>query len=101
MKNRTTSVALKIAMISATGKFRPREPEVRSRHVELLELFLVFEELDDEERQAERDGEQQPPDGRALLAGLRRANPQRHRQAASDEHDGVEAAKVDIELFAT
>src|SRR6266545_5594843 len=68
--------------------------------MEFLELLPVFEELDDEERQAERDGEQQPSDGRTLRAGLRGPYPQRHRQAAANQHDGIEAAKVNIELFA-
>jgi hypothetical protein len=39
-------------------------------------------------------------DERLLLAGLCRAHRERHRQAAADQHDGVQAAQLDVELGA-
>ena len=66
----------------------------------VLELLLVFEVLDDQEHEPERHREQDPDDCRALLAGLRGANGERHRQAAADEHGGVERAEDDVELAA-
>jgi hypothetical protein len=65
-----------------------------------LELLLVLEELDDEECQTERHRQEQPTNSRPLRPGLGGANRQRHRQAAADEYDGVEAAQVDVELLA-
>ena len=44
--------------------------------------------------------EQQPADRRLLRAGLRRPHRQRHRQAAADQDDGVDAAEQDVELEA-
>ena len=50
--------------------------------------------------EAERHRQQNPDDCRPLLAGLRGANGERHRQTAADEHGGVERAEHDVELAA-
>ena len=66
----------------------------------VLELFLVLEVLDDQEHEAERHREKNPDDCRPLFAGLRGTNRERHRQAAADEHGGVERAEDDVQLAA-
>ena len=66
----------------------------------VLELFLVLEVLDDQEHEAERHREENPDDCRPLLAGLRGTNRERHRQAAADEHGGVERTEDDVQLAA-
>src|SRR5260370_1343287 len=71
-----------------------------ARNEVVVEFLLVFDRLDAEKDSAEAKGGDQENTDKLLLANLRGPHRHCHRQAAHDEHDRVEAAKLDIERVA-
>ena len=66
----------------------------------MLELLCILEILDHEEGQTEQHRQNQPDDRLLPKARLRPSNRKRHRQAAPNEHDGVDSAEREVQLVA-
>src|SRR5204863_5497860 len=85
--------------LGVTG-VRLLELKRRSRYVVLDELAVVLDAFDAEKRRAEDHRDDEKHHQHLALAELRGVDRQRHRQAAGDEHNGVDGAERDVELVA-
>ena len=73
---------------------------MRAWHEVMLELLGVLEILDDKERRAEQDRENQVDDLADPRSRLRRADREHHRERAADQDGRVEAAHAHIQMVA-
>jgi hypothetical protein len=71
-----------------------------SGHEMVVKLGFVFEELDHQEGQAERNGQEQETHLALAFAGLSRVHCQSHRQTAADQDGGVDCAQRHVEFVA-
>ena len=66
----------------------------------LVELVRVLDAFDAEENAAEDHRQHDEHHDALARVQLRRVHRQRHRQAAADEHGGVDGAERDVEMMA-
>src|SRR5258707_898935 len=107
MKKRTTSEALKTAMVRATIIFKPEKylfrptsaanrvgtVQIISTGNVVLDIFVVIlDGLDSKKHGAEDKSGDEEPGERLFPAGLRGPDSHGHSQAAADEDDSVDGA---------
>ncbi len=67
----------------------------------MVHIFrVILNRLDAEERQTQNNSQHQGNDLRSALADLRAVNGHRHREAAENQHGGVDGAESDVEVIA-
>src|ERR1700737_4692879 len=87
-------------LVEMSGNRNISELEARARHMMLLELFLVLDPFDSEERRAEHQGREQVATQQLAPAGLCCPDCQHYGQAAADKNRSVGCAQGDIEGLA-
>ena len=85
--------------LRGSGELRV-EREERARNEVLVKLVRVLDALDAEEHAAEDHRQRDENHDPLARVQLRRVHRERHRQAAADEHGGVDGSERDVEVMA-